>query len=556
MMKRILAHGVVILTAVASIGCGLNEPAIETSSPPTLGAPAPCSGNTYTFENKNDYPVWLAEGYQGSGDLSANTIAPKGDNWELDKGASVSLCMPNKWTGRFWPRTECDFAGAYANDKGYKACTASSDCSSGHVCYGGMCMLDCSGKTKDTPFCQGAKGLKNNNAICVKSATVDFCSFPQGTVCKTGDCQGLYQCYGVWENNKAEYGASGPVSLFEPTATSASTVNYDVSLVSGYNTQITITPSSTSCPAPGCVSDLNASCPANLQVTEAPTTTKSTIACGKGTYCQTGYCKGNTTCVIACNDPSDQCATAKPASGLSCTTVVPGGDGSTYADMYFAKNQSGKIDKAGLNQTMISGNQGNATCWGDADCLPNETCDMTLISKFPAGVGVCKPNSGSLQPQPNCTSQSDVGKVCGGYQTLGFSTDIGYRCVSTGSGKSDVACVPAYDPAVNGLGDLVTNAKDTLTFYSGTGSPLNPEWVKAAKQAGGGTPWYETFSAACPHAYGWTYDDHAGGFACTVKGTLNLTIIFGPAGTKSGSETLGFPLTPVTPAPRKPVSDE
>lgn len=564
MMKRVFALGVLMLAVAASIGCGTTPPTVESTPPPSgpdLGSPAPtCAGNTYTFENDNSYPVWLAEGYQGGGDLGTNTIAPAKGDWMLAAGDSVSLCMPSGWSGRFWPRTECDFAGSYANDKGYKACSATSDCASGHVCYGGTCMLDCSGKTKDTPFCQGKSGLNNTNAICVKSgfaADVSFCSFPQGTVCKTGDCQGLYQCYGEWDKNKSEYGATGPVSLFEPTSNSAKNVNYDVSLVSGYNTQITIKPSSPSCPAPGCVSDLNASCPANLQVTEAPTAAKSAIPCGKGTYCQTGSCQNNSTCVIACNDPSDQCGRTKPPAGLKCTTVVPEGDGSTFADMYFVKNQSGTIDPSGKNQTMISGNQGNATCWGDADCLPGESCDMSMITNFPAGVGVCKPSSGSLQPQPNCATSADKGNVCGGYETQGFTTDIGYTCVSTGKEKTDVACVPAYDPAVKGLGTLVSNAKGTEKFYSGTGSPLNPEFVTAAKQAGDGkTPWYETFSAACPHTYGWQYDDHAGGFSCAVKTTLNLTVIFGPAPAKSGSLTLGFPLAPATDAPQKPISEE
>ena len=268
------------VAALIASGCGVSR----TSSPPVGGSgptSAECStGDLYTFKNNNAYPVWLAEAYQGGGDLNSNIILPPENNWMMATGTSVDLCMPAGWSGRFWPRTECNFTTAYSNDPGYKSCTAASQCGSGHVCFGGKCMLDCtSGKT---PFCQGETGLNNQNAVCVESGyagAAHFCSYPQGTVCKTGDCQGLYQCYGQWDANAARYGASGPVALFEPTSNSVTDVNYDISLVSGYNSQIQVMPSvpvppdhPATCYAPGCTSDLNQGCPANLEVTEAPTT--------------------------------------------------------------------------------------------------------------------------------------------------------------------------------------------------------------------------------------------------------------------------------------------
>jgi Thaumatin family len=546
-MKKRILHCVLALASAALIGCGVNEPAPSSGGGGGVGAGATCSsGNLYTFKNNLTYPVWLGEAYQGGGSLSANIIAPPGGDWMMAPGSTVSLCMPAGWSGRFWPRTECDFTSLFSNDPGYKSCASSSQCSSGHTCFGGKCLLNCSQNNgpPNTQFCQSAQGLNNPKAVCYVAGAAQVCSYQPDTVCRTGDCGGLYQCYGQWDNNQARAGAAGPVTLFEPTGNMPpSIVNYDVSLVSGYNVPMQVTPSMSpspqlpaNCYAPGCTSDLNESCPANLQVKETPTNTPGPIACGNG-FCQSGVCKNNT-CIVACNDPSDQCTTPNPPAGLMCNAVVPSGDGSTYADMYFLKNFSGKVHfppGADLGATMVSGNQGTPTCWSTIDCLPEQTCKMNFVTNFPAGTGVCVPNNQALEPQINCATQSDVGKPCGGY-AHNFPNAIGYTCVSFGSANNDVACLPPYHPPIVGLGQYVTGTVDTTVhFWSGSGSLVNPEWQTAAKQAGNGTPWYEYFSKACPNTYGWQYDDYAGGFACNTSPTggmgpnVNITIIFGPA---------------------------
>ncbi len=138
--------------------------------------------------------------------------------------SSLSLCMPAGWTGRFWPRTECHFNTLFNNDPGYADCTSDSQCTAGHVCYGGKCMLDCT--SGGTSFCQGSSGLNNASATCAPAGTsgVNVCTYPQGTVCKTGDCQGLYQCYGTWGSLSATQGTTGPVSLVEPTSNGTTNV--------------------------------------------------------------------------------------------------------------------------------------------------------------------------------------------------------------------------------------------------------------------------------------------------------------------------------------------
>jgi hypothetical protein len=76
--------------------------------------------------------------------------------------------------------------------------------------------------------------------------------------CATGDCGGRLQCNGA--------GGIPPTSLAEFTLNGGGNVDfYDVSLVDGYDFPIQIRSDNPSCNAPTCVSDLLASCPAELQ---------------------------------------------------------------------------------------------------------------------------------------------------------------------------------------------------------------------------------------------------------------------------------------------------
>ncbi|MHB8383883.1 MAG: thaumatin family protein [Candidatus Binataceae bacterium] len=344
-------------TATAT-GSGVPTP---SATPTSIACPG---GSAFTIANSNSYPIWLAESYQGA---TTTIVEPPGNNWEIAPNSSVGLCMPSGWNGRFWPRTECAFDTLFTNDTGYQNCTTTADCTvnntvaNPHICYGGKCMLTCN--TGSTPFCAGAGGLDNVSATCAPvsnslvpspAPTPMVCTFPAGTVCKTGDCAGLYQCYGTWDSvNTALQSAGAPVSLFEAAFTGTATVNYDVSLVNGYNTQVEVQPSvpasGASCYQPSCVSDLNATCPTNLQFTDTPTSNVSSIPCGAGTYCQSGACV-NSTCVIGCIDPGDQCQPPNiPPTGLMCSSTLPNGE--TYEEMYLVKDSSSGV-------AMSSGNQG------------------------------------------------------------------------------------------------------------------------------------------------------------------------------------------------------
>ncbi|HEY4930646.1 MAG TPA: thaumatin family protein [Terriglobales bacterium] len=516
-------------------------------------AMASCSSSSVTIVNQNPFPIWLGETVTPADQV----LTPPSNNWEINSGNSVSLCLPSNWTsGSFWARTECNFAGTFGQDPNYKACQNPSGCTSNHICYGGMCVISCSTNTD-------CSGLPSSICVTGGNATpIKFCGFSTGVVCRTGDCgNGMYQCEGTWDGTTTQQTSATPASLFEIT-TKAGVPNYDVSNNSGYNNPIDVSVSGAGslCSSVACGTNLNATCPSLLQIIEPPTSTVSSLGCGTGEYCQSGTCEAcpsgatpaacvnGKTCVIGCNAPSGLCGNSYPPpvyapgiANLECTTTIPSGtvhgvsftaDGSQYQDMYLAKNASGAVTMSNIGTAMFSGNQGTPTCWGDIDCNPNQVCLLgsaaTGISGLPSYVGICAlPASGGGMPtinnsSTNCASISDVFNSCGGYPNSGV-----YTCVAASKVNPGVACLPAFDPATVGLG---TYNSDSLLF-TGIAAPINPEWEATALwAAGNGTsagtlPYYETFSNACPNQYAWQYDDHAGGLSCT--GIAAFDVAFG-----------------------------
>jgi hypothetical protein len=486
------------------------------------------------FKNELGYPIWLGE--QGP-----SVIAPtvKGDiDWQIESGNSVNLCLPKGYaSANFWARTECQFDTYYPT-----SCTKTKDCSAGDDCFAGRCVPDCSNNKTDA-YCQSQFPGNPSNATCFDSK---YCLVTP--ICATGDCNGQYSCTTSSKGTVTRIGPSGPTSLFEPTVDkNDNRTFYDVSLASGYNVPIKVklsVPPSGTCQGSKCVSDLLTSCTAALQITTPATATVGPILCGAGLYCQSGACV-NSTCVIGCNDPGDQCTSIDPNcttpandGALQCCTAVPSGsgftaDGADYVDMYLVKNYSGVIDNANQNQTMISSNGGTPVCWGNLDCAPGQTCEMGVVPGFPADVGICNVAG-------KCGAAA-VGQPCGQYLGNDGGQAYGYTCVSTTSADVPTACVPPISTENIGLGTF------TSPFYSGEGGLLNPEWQAAAKVAGGGTPFYQTITEACPNQYPFQYDDNSGGFNCTQK--VNYTVIFGgisgsPTATATATAT---PTTTATP---------
>ncbi|KAJ4963972.1 hypothetical protein NE237_023911 [Protea cynaroides] len=73
------------------------------------------SATVFIFQNSCNYTVW-------PGTLSGNGGAILGDGGFLLAGASMNLTVQPSWSGRFWPRTGCNF-----DDSGNGHCTT-GDC--------------------------------------------------------------------------------------------------------------------------------------------------------------------------------------------------------------------------------------------------------------------------------------------------------------------------------------------------------------------------------------------------------------------------------------------
>jgi Thaumatin family len=519
------------------------EPASNSPTPPAICA----SGqNQFTFQNNSKAPLWLGETVSGASNVAVPIGGSSSDPWRIDVGQSLSVCTTPAWSsGRFWARTDCDFVDSYQSGGtptdttprpgAFTTCHVSTDCDAlatttglTYDCIGGACMVDCTTAYQNNhsnptmypapnTWCgenMGAPGETNGNpnnatAICTNNNPWNtstnplyYCSYPSGDVCKTGDCDGLYQCEGTWTVGGVaaaiQQSGQAPATLFEPTSNSATNVNYDVSNVSGYNLPITVAiwpaqsvTGANNCFEPKCVSDLNLTCPRSLRVTAAPGA-DGTIPCG-GSHCTSGICQdcqtgdpncgsNHKTCVLGCNDPGDQCLWLRNAGfdntwQSSCSSQVPAPtstpqwtpDGSTYLDMYAASNQSKNVDPDHFETAMASPNQANATCWSDPnspnpnlDCPPGQLCDTTDVASlgFPANVGVCLyPKStapaafvGGLTPFKDCSQASQEGNACGNYS--GYLESLGYTChqvkitvggwtnTSNPTGTAGFACVP------------------------------------------------------------------------------------------------------------------
>src|SRR5690606_33677533 len=104
---------------------------------------------------------------------------------------------------------------------------------------------------------------------------------------------------------------------------------------------------------------------------------------------------------------------------------------------------------------------------------------------------------------------------------------MGYSCqpvsyAQTGVGEQTAyACLP---PLTTGLGSCQTASGGS--FYAATGGLMNAAWIEAASKAGGGTPFYQIYTEACP-GYSWQFDDIADDIGCASA--TGFTVSFCPS---------------------------
>jgi len=468
---------------------------------------------TYTFANFCTETVWI--GQRSTAD--PNAYPPQSGNWAVG-----GICASNADC----PSGVCDARG------GRCTCGSSTDCS------GGVCEAD--GKCGNTAVFCLPQAWSSGTFFPRTGCTLDASDSPEQLACSTGACfnsdgDPLLDC----SLNNGGGSPTNPVTQFEVTSSSAS-VNYDVSIAAGHNVETKVravggglvvpgTPSTeiVGCYDAGCTADLNAICPAPLQVVDA----------GQ---------------VIGCLDPCTACQRNDPPAALACdatfadqwTSCSSTTGSTTYEDLYCAKNFADGHPQA-------SPNQGTPTAFSQLDCPPvTSFVTPTFASGYalPAGQGVClytDPPQSTIQyfndygwaDAPSGTTKTcgganplADGTACGGYLTTQsdgsyYGNAIGYTCqtatypVSGGGTQTAHLCMP---PTTSGLGVCTEDDGGGLPLYSGTGGVPNADWITAATAAGGGTtPYYVPFKTACQAAYAWQYDDIASGFACTVASAVS-----------------------------------
>jgi len=465
----------------------------------------------YRFVNKCAEPLWL--GQRSTADTASHPAKLGG--WTL-----ASSCTANEQC----PSRVCD------RDSGQCTCKRAAECPGDAECLAdGKC-------STASLFCM-PQDWSSGSFWPRTGCTLDDKKSPVELSCRTGACFDVKGAP-LLDCSVSNGGGSptNPVTQFEVTSTS-SQVNYDVSIAAGYNVETKAIPVGggqvvpgtpktdvVACYDAGCTADLNAMCPAPLQVKDGTT-------------------------VIGCLDPCTRCQRAGAPAELKCHTPLPddwsceGKSGkATYRDLYCAKNV---VDGVPLS----SANQGTPTAFGQRDCPPHTTFvrpTFTSAYHLPAGQGVCLYTNPpqSTTPHFNDFGWADAvtkttrncggtpphydalpdGTACGGYRTTQphgghYADALGYTCreakfpVHGGHEVTAHLCMP---PTVSGLGTCVKDSLGKQPLYTATGGVANPAWLEAGKAAGGGrVPYYETFKEACVAAYAWQYDDIASGFGCT-----------------------------------------
>ena len=497
-------------------------------------AQAQCASDqyTYTFTNYCSIPVWVGESADAT---NLHSYQPQGGNWEL-----AAQCKAN---------SDCR-SGTCDTNVGQCTCIAASDCT-----------LDA---TPGGATCQANGRCATTSTFCMPKAWTSgtfwprtFCNAPDGTHldCQTGQCTASGAMNGLLDCGVGTTSPTNPVTQFEVTSGTpmpgTNYANYDVSLVAGENVEMKVTPVGGSVPVPGlplsdsvacyvagCSDNLNATCPTNLQVKSGNTVIGCLDPC---TQCQRTAPLGSTPnptvyAALMCDQAIalDSLGVA-PVATTNCSGVTGGSP--TYQDMYCAENfieGSRSVNK--IPNAQASPNQGTATAFSQADCVPGKTF---IVPSYPNGDkppgGVCldaSPQPPNTTPNSNDFSWTSYGSVatncnalpeltpCGGYltQAASYADALGYAChtmsyVDNGNNPQKAhLCLP---PVISGLGTCTYDSQQQLPLYTGVGGVFNASWIQAGIQAGSaGIPYYQIFKNACAGAYSWQYDDVASAFAC------------------------------------------
>jgi len=296
--------------------------------------------------------------------------------------------------------------------------------------------------------------------------------------------------------------SANQATLFEitggGTAPNPTLDNYDVSLVSGYNIPIKVTPD-IPIDTPTWHADTSYNTGADqsvitqkangqtflfndigdtpgesgLKEPKFPSTRFATVPDGDATWSNSGP-----TCAIegCTSDLLRSCPSGLQILGPDNKTVIacdaPANLATASAanlSYYECKNNQGAMDLFSHPAVFQSPNAGSPICFSNQDCQPGTSClknptfTNTPNPAWPAGMGVCNP----VIQANGCAANGDA---CAAFPFVDYSCNT----IQTGGGNS-LVCLP---PTTAGAGELVSNANDwstTATSCSTTNACTGPQ---------------------------------------------------------------------------------
>jgi len=409
-----------------------------------------------TFENRCNQQIWLAE--KGNTD-----VVPA--NWALAPRCST------------FPGAHKVCASGQSCDKGSCTCSTNADCTFGSS----------AGQTAtcDAGHCVSSTELSLSTAWSGRFWPRTSCSGGTSSFsCETGQC-------GPAGSSDIDCNVQGATAnratLFEITMGGTSAVdNYDVSLVSGYNVPIKVTPilpsdaliwkpDTTYYGGAGPQSvitqkvaghsfifnDVNGASSGTSGDTKPafPSTRFDQVADGdqitwsnSGPSCETSGCTSDL--LFTC--PSKLRVLNKSGKTIACdapaNVCLNGGSGcGANASYYACTNYAGIQDLFSNYLNLQSPNAESPICFSAKDCQPGTTCLINpkfvkaLNPPLPAGAGVCTP---VIQADAPTCALGNEGNPCAAFPF------VDYTC-NTLKGSETPVCLP---PTTSGVGEVVRNA--------------------------------------------------------------------------------------------------
>lgn len=258
----------------------------------------------FNVTNRCDFPVWIGQhdstnvnSYPPLGaSCTQNSDCGTGGTCDTSKGQCINWAL----SGRCTADDDCGTSGNCDTATGQCVCTTADACPGNAPCINGRCSVTAT-------FCLPdlwTSGVFWPRTGCTPTADGHL-------NCDTGQCNPEGGTDGLVDCASQKTGPLSPIALFEATL-NADSVNYDVSLASGYNTALTVSPvggshrlagvpaseNKVACFSSTCQTDLNATCPPLLQVKNAA---------GK---------------TIGCDWPCHLCTSPDPPPGLKCNDAI------------------------------------------------------------------------------------------------------------------------------------------------------------------------------------------------------------------------------------------